>query len=181
MTLVCLNARYDSHYIRALAPPTGKATFRGAVFTVQYNGRVKLITMKKTIVLTAVLGAQVILLTGILLWFRASDRSGSNRPESTPEEQMRPGRPADDQDGPLEVPVGEPGGTCVVSGCSGQLCTEADTGGFTTCEWRAEYGCYQRATCERQPNGKCGFTMTPELAQCLSGAGRFKGKNVEPW
>ena len=54
---------------------------------------------------------------------------------------------------------------CRVSGCSGELCTDESWG--TTCEWRERYACFRTATCERQPNGKCGWTMTPELKRCL--------------
>jgi hypothetical protein len=55
--------------------------------------------------------------------------------------------------------------SCIKTGCSGQVC--ADTEVITTCEWRPEYACYKRARCERQSDGKCGFTMTPELRACL--------------
>jgi heat shock protein HslJ len=60
-------------------------------------------------------------------------------------------------------------GGCMTGGCSGQLCVDAKTGGdmVTTCEYRAEYACYQGATCERQATGQCGWTSTPELSQCL--------------
>jgi hypothetical protein len=57
---------------------------------------------------------------------------------------------------------------CKRSGCSGQVCADADV--ITTCEWRPEYACYKSARCERQANGNCGFTMTPELKSCLSRA-----------
>ncbi|MFM2415254.1 MAG: hypothetical protein RI911_947 [Candidatus Parcubacteria bacterium] len=57
---------------------------------------------------------------------------------------------------------------CVVSGCSGQLCTEEGSGLATTCEYREEYACYKKATCTRQPSGQCGWTMTSELKQCLN-------------
>jgi eight-cysteine-cluster-containing protein len=61
---------------------------------------------------------------------------------------------------------------CIVGGCSGQLCTGASEGDIaTTCEYRAEYACYQRATCERQVTGKCGWTDTQELRACLSAGG----------
>lgn len=60
------------------------------------------------------------------------------------------------------------GGDCVRTGCSGQLC--ADTDIITTCEYRAEYACYGSATCERQANGACGWTQTPELEACLASA-----------
>jgi hypothetical protein len=39
---------------------------------------------------------------------------------------------------------------------------------ISTCEWRDEYACYQTATCERQPDGQCGWTSTPELDACLA-------------
>ena len=54
---------------------------------------------------------------------------------------------------------------CFKTGCSGQVC--ADEGVVTTCEYRSEYECYKRAKCERQANGECGFTDTPELRTCL--------------
>jgi len=54
---------------------------------------------------------------------------------------------------------------CVRTGCSGQLC--ADQAVVSTCEYRPEYACYQKATCERQKNGQCGFTPTNELVSCL--------------
>ena len=61
---------------------------------------------------------------------------------------------------------------CVVSGCSGQLCISEEEaaagGGVSTCEFRAEYACYKEASCEPQTDGKCGWTQTTELAQCLA-------------
>jgi uncharacterized protein DUF6748 len=56
---------------------------------------------------------------------------------------------------------------CKKTGCSSQVC--ADENVITTCEWRPEYACYQKARCERQADGKCGFTRTPELVACLKG------------
>ncbi len=60
-------------------------------------------------------------------------------------------------------------GACKVGGCSSQLCGEASDmdGMVTTCEFRDEYACYQKATCERQTTGKCGWTESAELTQCL--------------
>ena len=62
------------------------------------------------------------------------------------------------------------GNGCAVGGCSNQLCVSADEVDkiFTTCEYRAEYACYQTATCEQQSDGKCGWTETAELTQCLA-------------
>lgn len=59
-------------------------------------------------------------------------------------------------------------GGCVITGCSSQVCAEADV--ITTCEYLPEYACYETAVCERQQNGECGWTMMPELESCLSGS-----------
>lgn len=60
---------------------------------------------------------------------------------------------------------------CAIGGCSGQVCGESSEveGLVTTCEYRAEYGCYQYSRCERQTSGKCGWSKTPELTQCMLG------------
>jgi hypothetical protein len=59
-------------------------------------------------------------------------------------------------------------GPCYIGGCSGQICSgEQDSA--STCEYREQYACYKKATCERQVNtGKCGWTPTPELNACLT-------------
>ena len=54
---------------------------------------------------------------------------------------------------------------CMKTGCSGQVCSDQEV--ITTCEYKTEYECYKKATCERQANGDCGFTPTPELNACL--------------
>jgi Domain of unknown function (DUF6748) len=56
---------------------------------------------------------------------------------------------------------------CIKTGCSSQVCSDKNV--ITTCEWRPEYACYQKAVCERQGNGNCGFTPSAELNACLSG------------
>ncbi len=59
--------------------------------------------------------------------------------------------------------------SCVTSGCSNELCVEKSNGGRATiCLYRDEYACYKNATCERQSDGKCGWTQTKELKSCLS-------------
>ncbi len=58
---------------------------------------------------------------------------------------------------------------CLVTGCSSQVCSDKPV--FTTCEWRPEYACYADATCERQSDGKCGWTMDDDLTTCLGNAG----------
>jgi hypothetical protein len=59
---------------------------------------------------------------------------------------------------------------CAVAGCSMQLCVSAEEAAtiVTTCEYRAEYACYREASCEPQADGRCGWTETPELRQCLA-------------
>lgn len=60
-------------------------------------------------------------------------------------------------------------GGCEVGGCSAQLCGEAGSELMSTCEYRAEYACYQKhSSCERQPNGKCGWTPNAALSRCLA-------------
>ena len=55
---------------------------------------------------------------------------------------------------------------CIKTGCSNQICSDQTV--ISTCEYRPEYACYQKATCERQSDGNCGFTKTRELTECLS-------------
>jgi hypothetical protein len=61
---------------------------------------------------------------------------------------------------------------CAVSGCSGQLCISEEEaaagGGVSTCEFRSEYACYKEASCEPQADGKCGWTQSAALTQCLA-------------
>lgn len=70
-----------------------------------------------------------------------------------------------------------PAGECVRAGCSQQLCVEAGEASdiVTTCEYRAEYACYRTATCERQSDGKCGWTQTSELRRCLANPPTLEG------
>jgi hypothetical protein len=61
---------------------------------------------------------------------------------------------------------------CIRTGCSKQICAEEEV--ITTCEYRMEYECYKKASCERQADGNCGFTKTPELTACIN---RFRRKS----
>lgn len=56
-------------------------------------------------------------------------------------------------------------GDCRITGCSGQVCSDKEV--VTTCEMLPQYGCYRKATCERQASGQCGWTQTEELTKCL--------------
>lgn len=61
---------------------------------------------------------------------------------------------------------------CVISGCSGELCTLPDKNGDPLpgiCIWREEFACYQQkgAVCKLQKDGKCGWNQTRSLKTCL--------------
>lgn len=56
---------------------------------------------------------------------------------------------------------------CYVGGCSGQVCS-SNPNAISTCEYKEEYKCFAYAKCEKQTNGQCGWTSTPEQKQCLA-------------
>lgn len=64
------------------------------------------------------------------------------------------------------VPESTKTGLCKPTGCSGQICSDQDM--VSTCEYKEEYACYKNATCERQADGKCGWTETVDLKACLA-------------
>lgn len=64
---------------------------------------------------------------------------------------------------------------CKTGGCSNELCVdEKSDNTLSPCIYRAEYSCYKNAVCEKQLNGKCQWTITKELQDCL-----FEKKNNE--
>lgn len=73
---------------------------------------------------------------------------------------------------PASPPPSEPGadtaGECITTGCSGTICAEPGQEVMTTCEMKPEYACYKTAVCERQADGSCGWTQTPDLQTCLT-------------
>jgi hypothetical protein len=71
----------------------------------------------------------------------------------------------------LEIPVKfllspEPISGCRPTGCSGQLCAEEEIA--TTCEFLPQYYCFKLARCEKQEDGSCGWTETPQFKSCLA-------------
>jgi eight-cysteine-cluster-containing protein len=59
--------------------------------------------------------------------------------------------------------------TCVVGGCSSQLCAEeGEEPLMTTCEFKEVYSCYKTSICTRQATGQCGWTDTMELRACVA-------------
>lgn len=65
-----------------------------------------------------------------------------------------------------------PGDTsCVVAGCSGELCVEAGKAGgiASTCQYSPEYACLKRTTCGRNAQGQCQWDRTTiEYNQCIN-------------
>ncbi len=73
--------------------------------------------------------------------------------------------------GKSSPPATTPGpatGACEKAGCSGTVCAEPEKQVMTTCEYKAEYACYQSAACERQTDGQCGWTQSADLVACLA-------------
>jgi hypothetical protein len=60
----------------------------------------------------------------------------------------------------------EKGGCIIISSCNRTICVDEPR--MPVCgDVRPEYACYQNAICERQTDGKCGWTQTKELKECL--------------
>jgi Cys-rich repeat protein len=59
-----------------------------------------------------------------------------------------------------------PPSDCFRTGCSLEFCS--DQAVDTPCNYLPEYACYDRAVCERQAGGACGWTMTPDAEQCFA-------------
>ncbi len=62
--------------------------------------------------------------------------------------------------------VNVPSEKCYVGGCSGEICSDTD-GMASNCIYREEFACYKTTKCERQTNGKCGWTETAEFKSCF--------------
>ena len=93
----------------------------------------------------------------------ACSKSSEPPPPATPDPTASDA-PTPDTAAPDEPPD-DAGAPCKPTGCSGTVCADEDVA--TTCEYKAEYACYRDATCERQDDGSCGWTQTPELQACL--------------
>lgn len=65
----------------------------------------------------------------------------------------------------FESPVAQ---SCVVGGCSGEVCSEGKEPMMSPCLYKPEFGCYKTATCAAQASGGCGWMQTPELKACLA-------------
>jgi hypothetical protein len=63
---------------------------------------------------------------------------------------------------------------CMVAGCSGEMCSDATDAGnlVSNCIYMPQFACYKTARCEKQADGKCGWSMTADLSACIEAAPR---------
>lgn len=86
------------------------------------------------------------------------------------EEIPSPPSPKSPEPAPAPKPA-PPKLNCVVGGCNKEICTSADEKpAVSICIFKPEFICYQKARCEVQPTGKCGWTQTQELTACIANA-----------
>ncbi|OGY16593.1 MAG: hypothetical protein A2785_03300 [Candidatus Chisholmbacteria bacterium RIFCSPHIGHO2_01_FULL_49_18] len=74
---------------------------------------------------------------------------------------------------PVIIPATQPKSfpTCIVGGCSGELCVDAEKGPhYSICLWKDEYACLKHAVCELQSGGTCGWTYTDAYNACIGGS-----------
>lgn len=59
---------------------------------------------------------------------------------------------------------------CKTGGCSGELCLDAKSEDIASiCIYREEWACYKYAVCEKQSDGNCAWTQTPQYQSCIAG------------
>jgi hypothetical protein len=130
---------------------------------------VKMATEKQNIKWEMIIvGVLILALVGSGLFWHSSRARLDTPISSPPTALVGTGTEASPSSLSDDLPSSAP--TCVRAGCSGQLCVEANLatdGLVTTCEWSDAYACYQAASCELQPSGRCGFTPSEQLQQCL--------------
>lgn len=56
---------------------------------------------------------------------------------------------------------------CFVGGCSGEVCSD-NPRAISACVWRPEFACFamEGASCERQLDGACAWTLTGDAREC---------------
>jgi hypothetical protein len=92
---------------------------------------------------------------------------GTKAKAQTPSAQAKPTPPKQRADSTVNVQ--EKQKPCMATGCSGEVC--ADEPVFSACMVLPHYSCFATARCERQSDGECGWTQTPELKQCFEERG----------
>lgn len=73
------------------------------------------------------------------------------------------------REGSCAEETAEAASDCVRTGCGGELCQGPEEEAMASiCVARPEHACYREAACERQTDGRCGFTPSAELSACLA-------------
>lgn len=65
-------------------------------------------------------------------------------------------------------------GGCHPAGCYGQICADQDEVVPMFCLNQPSNACYKDAKCERQSDGKCGWTSSAALTACLDAAAKTR-------
>ena len=89
--------------------------------------------------------------------------------ESYPEQcRTADGRTFVNQHQTAPTPPREAG--CVPAGCSKEVCVDASRASeiVTSCVYLPQFECYKTARCERQADGRCGWTETAQLKACIA-------------
>lgn len=109
----------------------------------------------------------IIALTTGLWW---SGEVSPTNPVITPAEEPAVPPATAPTSSPVIVPSTElditPAKPCMISGCSGQICS--DSAMMSTCEYKEVYQCYKSARCERNMQGVCGWVEDDTLRSCLA-------------
>lgn len=72
---------------------------------------------------------------------------------------------------PTIVSQAKIGAGCKIGGCNSEVClNETDEVAVTACVFLEKYKCYQKATCDKQSDGNCDWTLDRVLNSCLSSA-----------
>lgn len=133
--------------------------------------------MKHRFYVFAAFGASLLILGSFLLAFAARSLPRQQTPPKTEREAVISEPTSTDRvethviiRDNNEVSATPNADTCAIGGCSGEICGEANEidGMASICVYRPEYACYKNSRCERQQNGTCGWTQTPELTQCAA-------------
>jgi len=57
---------------------------------------------------------------------------------------------------------------CKVGGCNSEICQDsAEEDAVSICIYHPNFDCYKKARCEKQSDGRCAWTQSESLVQCL--------------
>ena len=90
----------------------------------------------------------------------------SNTP--MPESTSTPGAKNTPTPTKRSISITPPQTNCRISGCNGEICADESLGDVSSiCLYQEKYVCFKQTTCERQADGKCGWTQNQEYMACL--------------